>query len=60
MGLVAGHSFMGVRLAETLDRLVRKRGLYPQYLRCDKGPEMRSAAVSQWAQTNQVKMIFIY
>ena len=56
VGLVAGHSFTGLRLAETLDRLAMQRGTYPQYLRCDNGPEMRSAAVSQWALTNQVRM----
>lgn len=28
-------------------------------MRCDNGPEMRSAAVSQWALTNQVRMVFI-
>jgi putative transposase len=49
VGLVAGHSFTGLRLAETLDRLAMQRGTYPQYLRCDNGPEMRSAAVG----TNQ-------
>lgn len=59
VGLVAGHSFTGLRLAETLDRLAMRRGTYPQYLRCDNGPEMRSAAVSQWALTNQVRMVFI-
>jgi putative transposase len=55
VGRVAGHSFTGRRLAETLDRLAMQRGRYPQHLRCDNGPEMRSAAVSQWALTNQVK-----
>jgi len=59
VGLVAGHSFTGLRLAETLDRLATHRGTYPQYLRCDNGPEMRSAAISQWALTNQVRMVFI-
>lgn len=59
MGLVAGYSFTGLRLAETLDRLARHRGTYPQYLRCDNGPEMRSAAVFQWALTNHVRMVFI-
>ena len=59
VGLVAGYSFTGLRLAETLDRLAIQRGTYPQYLRCDNGPEMRSAAVSQWALTNQVRMVFI-
>lgn len=33
VGLVAGHSFTGLRLAETLDRLAMQRGTYPQYLR---------------------------
>ena len=59
VGLVAGHFFTGLLLAETLDRLAIQRGDYPQYLRCDNGPEMRSAAVSQWALTNQVRMVFI-
>lgn len=59
VGLVAGHSFTGLRLAENLDRLAMQRGSYPQYLGCNNGPEMRSAAVSQWVLTNQVRMAFI-
>lgn len=59
VGLEAAHSFTGNRLAETLDRLALRRGSYPSYLRADNGPEMRSAAVSQWALTHQVRMVFI-
>ncbi len=59
VGLVARHSFTGINLAEALDRLAIQRGAYPQYLRADNGPEMRSAAISQWALTHQVRMVFI-
>ena len=59
VGLEASHSFSGVRLAETLDRIAIQRGSYPKYLRADNGPEMRSAAVSQWALTHKVQMVFI-
>jgi len=35
VGLEASHSFSGVRLAETLDRIAIQRGSYPKYLRAD-------------------------
>ncbi len=59
VGLEAAHSFSGTRLVDALDRLAIRRGAYPRYLRADNGPEMRSAAVSQWALTHKVQMIFI-
>ncbi len=59
VGLEAAHSFTGPRLVDALDRLAIRRGAYPRYLRADNGPEMRSAAVSQWALAHQVQMFFI-
>jgi putative transposase len=59
VGLEATHSFSGTRLVDALDRLAIRRGVYPRCLRADNGPEMRSAAVSQWALAHKVQMIFI-
>lgn len=59
VGLRAAHSFSGIRLVEALDAVAMQRGGYPTYLRADNGPEMRSAAVSQWALAHKVQMVFI-
>ncbi len=59
VGIVAGHFFTGLRLAEALVRLAMQRGAYSPYLRCDNRPEMRAAAVSQWSLINQLRVIFI-
>ncbi len=37
VGLVAGYSFTGLRLAETLDRLVKQRGAYPSIFSLYRG-----------------------
>jgi len=59
VGLEAAHSFSGHRLTLALDRVAIRHGGYPKYLRADNGPEMRSAAVAQWAHEHGIRLVFI-
>jgi putative transposase len=59
VGVRAARSFSGIRLVEALDAVAMQRGGYPTYLQADNGPEMRSAAVSQWVVAHKVHKVFI-
>ena len=47
-GLVA-RSITGEDLIAELDRLAAQHGSYPAVLRCDNGPELACAAMTDWA-----------
>jgi len=51
-------SLPGPRIVRVLDRLAKERG-YPNYIRCDNGPELRSSALQAWAQQHKVEIIYI-
>jgi putative transposase len=42
-----------------LDRLVRERGTYPAFVRCDNGPEMTSNAIRDWCRFSRTGAAFI-
>ena len=52
------HSLPGERVAHTLDRLARERGL-PQAIVCDNGPEFQGQTLDFWAHRHGVALSFI-
>lgn len=51
-------SLTAERIVRVLDRLAERRG-YPQYLRCDNGPELRSTKLQEWCNEHHIKVRFI-
>ena len=54
----AASSITGLRLTRILDKVASYRG-HPKQIRCDNGPELRSKALSEWAQQHQDNIRFI-
>lgn len=52
------YSLPGERVAHTLDRLARERGL-PKTIVCDNGPEFQSQVLDFWAHRHGVTLSFI-
>jgi putative transposase len=52
------HSLPGERVARTLDRLSRERGL-PKAIVCDNGPEFQGQVLDFWAHRHGVALSFI-
>lgn len=52
------YSLPARRVVQTLDQLKLVRGL-PRRVRVDNGPEFVSNQLSQWAQNNNVELVFI-
>jgi putative transposase len=49
LGGMVERSITGEDLITELDRLAALRGAYPAVLRCDNGPELACAAMTEWA-----------
>jgi putative transposase len=49
----------GDQVVDVLDRIVRERGTYPEFLRCDNGPEMTSNALKDWCRFSRTGAAFI-
>ena len=49
LGGLVERSVTGTDLIGELDRVAARRGTYPAVLRCDNGPELVCAAMTQWA-----------
>ncbi len=47
------------KVVEVFDRLVRERGSYPAFVRCDNGPEMTSNAIRDWCRFSRTGAAFI-
>ena len=47
------------KVVDVLDRLVRQRGSYPTFVRCDNGPEMTSNAIRDWCRFSRTGAAFI-
>lgn len=58
LGIEIDVSLPSVRIVRVLDRIAEQRG-YPNYLRCDNGPELRSCALQQWAKQHRVEILYI-
>ena len=46
------------RITRVLDRIAEQRG-YPNAIRCDNGPELRSGTLQAWADQHNVKLSYI-
>jgi putative transposase len=46
-------------VVDVLDRIVRERGDYPEFVRCDNGPEMTSVALRDWCRFSRTGAAFI-
>ncbi len=46
-------------VVDVLDRIVGQRGTYPEFVRCDNGPEMTSAALRDWCRFSRTGAAFI-
>ena len=46
-------------VVDVLDRIVGQRGTYPDFVRCDNGPEMTSAALRDWCRFSRTGAAFI-
>ena len=46
------------RVVRALNQIIEWRGK-PKQIRCDNGPEYISQLLKQWAQANQIKLVFI-
>jgi putative transposase len=46
-------------LVDVLDRIVAERGTYPEFVRCDNGPEMTSVALRDWCRFSRTGAAFI-
>ena len=47
------------RTVEVLDRLVAERGIAPEFLRCDNGPEMTAHALQDWCRFSRTGTAYI-
>jgi putative transposase len=47
------------KVVDVLARLVRERGTYPTFVRCDNGPEMTSNAIRDWCRFSRTGAAFI-
>jgi len=46
-------------VVDVLDRIVRERGTYSEFVRCDNGPEMTSNALRDWCRFSRTGAAFI-
>ena len=58
LGIEIDVSLASARIVQALDRIAERRG-YPNALRCDNGPELRSVVLQQWAQQHHIKILYI-
>jgi putative transposase len=52
-------SLSGVRVARVLDQVIECRGVAPEEIVLDNGPELTSKALDQWAYEQGVRLCFI-
>ena len=48
LALEAERRIDGDKVVDVLDWIVRERRTYPEFVRCDNGPEMTSNALRDW------------
>jgi putative transposase len=59
LAMEAERSIDADHVVDVLDRIVRERGGYPEFVRCDNGPEMTSAALRDWCRFSPTGAAFI-
>ena len=52
-------SLSGARVARVLERVIQERGVQPEEIILDNGPELTSEALDQWAYARGVQLRFI-
>ena len=57
LAIEVDFSLPAQRVIRTLDQIIEWRGK-PKQIRCDTGPEYVSHLLAQWAEKNQVKLLF--
>lgn len=58
LGLEADFSLPSERVIRSLEQMIEWRGK-PAAIRCDNGPEYISSLLRDWAEENQIKLMFI-
>ena len=59
LAMVAKRRIDADRVVEALEALVADRGRHPEFVRCDNGPEMTSAALRDWCHFSRTGAAFI-
>jgi putative transposase len=59
LAMEAERSIDADHVVDVLDRIVAERGGYPEFVRCDNGPEMTSAALRDWCRFSRTGAAFI-
>jgi putative transposase len=59
LAMEAERSIDADHVVNVLDRIVAERGGYPEFVRCDNGPEMTSAALRDWCRFSRTGAAFI-
>jgi putative transposase len=59
LAMEAERSIDADKVVNVLDQIVAERGGYPQFVRCDNGPEMTSAALRDWCRFSRTGAAFI-
>lgn len=58
LGIEIDVSLSAKPIARVLNRIADRRG-YPRYIRCDNGPELRSAVLQRWAKEHDITFCYI-
>lgn len=59
LAMEAARRIDGDRVVDVLDRIVHERGVHPEFVRCDNGPEMTSNALRDWCRFSRTGAAFI-
>ncbi len=59
LAMVAERRIDSDRVVNVLEGIVAERGAHPEFLRCDNGPEMTSAALRDWCRFSRTGAAFI-
>ena len=59
LGMEAERRIDADKVVDVLDRIVRERGTFPEFVRCDNGPEMTSNALRDWCRFSRTGVAFI-
>jgi len=59
LAMEAERRIDGDKVVDVLDRIVSERGVHPELVRCDNGPEMTSNALRDWCRFSRTGAAFI-
>jgi putative transposase len=58
LGIEVGLSLPAQRVIRALERIIEWRGK-PKHIRCDNGPELISGQLTEWAEKQQIQLLYI-